>query len=67
MYFFEGGSLAVLGCPKGGGSLSISSVGWVGADLFWNDPFAKDAKCQKKCQALWNCTYTYKLQIPLSK
>ena len=45
------------GMGGGEGSFSISSVGWMGADLFWNDPFAKDAKCQKKCQALWNCTY----------
>ena len=54
----EGGGLAILGCPKGWvGGLIFHFLRGVGADLFWNDPFAKDEKCQNKIQALWNCTY----------
>ena len=65
----EGGGLAVLGCPQGW--VIFHFLRGVGGDLFWNDPYAKDAKCKTKSQALWNCTYylynVYKLRIPLSK
>ena len=42
---------------RGEGGVIFHFLRGGGVDLFWNDPFAKDAKCQKKCQALWNCTY----------
>ena len=66
MYFFEGGSLAVLGCPKGGGSFPFPPWGgWV--RIFSGTTHLQKMQNVRKNVRHYGIVHTYKLRIPLSK